>query len=493
MYTPVKLSAALVESFSGTFLSPLYDDPKPTPRFHREVWELYCSTSPQAAVAAPRNHAKSTALTHDFVLASMLFRTQMYAVIVSASEDMAKDHLHDISEEIHHNEDLQKFFEIEEIEVDQKTEIVVRCRDGYKFRILARGAEQKIRGGKWNGKRPGLIVCDDLEDDEQVENRERRRKLAKWFFRAAQQALRDGGQIRVHGTILHEDSLLSQLMKHPQWKHQLYKAHKSYDDFSEILWPEKFPEARLRLIQQNFINQDPPDPGGYAQEYLNDPFDSAEAYLRTDDFLPMSEEDREASKLVCAAADFAISTQDAANRTSFTIGGKCSRNLLHFLDQRVGRWDAFSIVEEMFSIQEAWHPEIFWVESGQIWTALYPLLEYEMQRRDIYLNVFPRAPIKDKASRGRSLQKRMRARGTRWDDRASWFPGMKYELLRFTGHGEARLDDQFDSAALLSLGFDNFKHVEEEDFLTEDEEQDALMSQRLRAQNSDGRNDVTGY
>ncbi|MFK5098227.1 hypothetical protein ACI4A6_27790, partial [Klebsiella pneumoniae] len=99
------------------------------------------------------------------------------------------------------------------------------------------------------------------------ENKDRRAKFRKWFFRACKQALRDGGKIRAHGTILHVDSLLNRLMKNPTWRHKKYRAHKSMNDFSEILWPEKFPESRLRAIKAEFVAEG--DTAGYSQEYLN--------------------------------------------------------------------------------------------------------------------------------------------------------------------------------------------------------------------------------
>jgi hypothetical protein len=54
--------------------------------------------------------------------------------------------------------------------------------DGHRFRIIAKGAEQRIRGRLWKGKRPNLLVCDDMEDDEQVENADRRRALLRELF-----------------------------------------------------------------------------------------------------------------------------------------------------------------------------------------------------------------------------------------------------------------------------------------------------------------------
>lgn len=483
----VQLTADLIEAFSGTFLSPLYDQPKPTPELHRRMWRLYCSDAPNCAFAAPRNHAKSTAGTHDYGLAVALFREQEYIIILGATEEMAIEHLGDIANELRDNEDLIREFGIKEFLTDQKTEIIVECDDGHQFRFIARGAEQKIRGKKWKGKRPGLILGDDIEDDEQVENRDRRKKFFNWLVRAAKQALRDGGKMRVHGTILHEDSALAKLMKHPAWVSECHRAHASFDDFSEILWPEKFPEARLRAIRQEFI--DGMDAAGYSQEYLNDPFDNSEAYLRRGDFLPMSEEDAAADKLVYAGVDFAISKADKANRTSFTVGGRCSRNLVHVIDQRTGRWNGLEIIDELFSVQARWSPEWVFVEDGQIWKAIEKMVYNEMRDREAWINIQVVPATKDKATKGRPFQRRHRAGGMRFDKSADWYPAYEAELLRFTGVSEALLDDQFDSTAILCKGFELSPLVEEHDF----EAEEAQQMRRDDPKRGEGRSNVTGY
>lgn len=484
----VVLTAELIEAFAGMFLSSRYDDPKPTPPFHRDAWALYASPYKQCEVIAPRDHAKSTGLTFDYILAEVCFRTSDYVILIGSTEDKASEQLSNISEELRENIPLREEFGIVSFESDQKREIIVVCDDGHRFRILARGAEQKIRGAMWKGKRPNLIVCDDMEDDEQVESKERRAKFRRWFFRAAKQALSKSGKIRVHGTILHDDSLLARLMKNNTWKHLFYKAHKSYNDFSDILWPQRWTEADLRDRQREF-EQDQ-DAAGYSQEFLNTPLDNNEAYLKKGDFLPMEEEDYDSPKIVCAAADFAISKADIANRTSFSIGGKDAANILHHLDQRVGRWDSMQIIEEMFSVQRRWRPEVFWVEGGQIWLSLMPMIYREMQVRDCPINIEVRQPIKDKATRGRSYQRRHRAGMCRYDKTADWYPAYEAEVLRFTGGSQAILDDQFDSKALLSLGFDTFAHVEEDDFLEEDEWE---VRRYNRTKGGAGRSVTTGY
>ena len=205
----VTLTADLIESFAGTFISPKYDQQCPTPKFHREAWALYASDVQAAMVIAPRDHAKSTALSMIFILASVLFRVSDYVILVGSTEDGAAEQLGNITEELLENEDLIREFGVKKFLRTATTDVICEMADGYRFRILARGAEQRIRGRLWKGKRPNLLVCDDAEDDEQVLNADRRRKFRVWFFRAAKQALSKSGKIRVHGTVLHDDSLLN--------------------------------------------------------------------------------------------------------------------------------------------------------------------------------------------------------------------------------------------------------------------------------------------
>ena len=488
MYKKVKLTADLIEGFAGMYLSARYDDAKPTPQFHREAWALYASDEKQAMVIAPRDHAKSTALTYDYTMASVCFRAAQYVIIIGSTEPKAAEQLSNISEEIRTNEDLRRDFDIVEFESEQKTEIIVRCGDGHRFRILARGAEQKIRGAMWNGMRPDLIVCDDMEDDEQVENKDRRVKFRKWFFRAAKQALSKRGKIRVHGTVLHEDSLLSRLRVNKVWKHLFYKAHKSYNDFTELLWPERWTEADLRAKRQEF--EEDGDGPGYSQEFLNTPLDSNEAYLTTDGFIPMSIVDYEKQKRVVCGADFAITKKDSANQTAFTAAGQSLDNLVHVIGHTAGRWKTDEWVDLLFDFDSRWGPEYWIVEKGQIWDSVKPFIDKEMMQRDHWIDFRPVVASKDKSVRGQGYKKRHRSGGMRYDTQADWYEAYKAELLTFTGVSDALLDDRFDSTVYAVKGFDLDPDAEDEDFMDDAELEEERMAQSLRG---GGYRSATGY
>jgi hypothetical protein len=161
----MELNAKVVHGFTSALLMSKFDDPKPTPTFHHELWDLACSKHPKVAIAAPRGHAKSTAVTHCFTLACVMFRVKKYVLIVSDTEGQAIQFLSDIKKEILENDKLRDLFGVRGFVKETETDIIVEFEDGIQFRITAKGSEQKVRGLKWRNKRPDLIVCDDLRPE----------------------------------------------------------------------------------------------------------------------------------------------------------------------------------------------------------------------------------------------------------------------------------------------------------------------------------------
>ena len=88
----------------------------------------------------------------------------------------------------------------------------------------------------------------------------------------------------------------------------------------------------------------------------------------------------------------------------------------------------------------------------------------------------------------------MKSHSCYFDKEAQWYAGFESECLRFTGNSEAVLDDQFDSAALLSRGFDDFAPVEKEDFYDDDEwEMERGFWNQRKSTSTGGRSAITGY
>ena len=473
----MKVTKDLIYGLSGSLLSQRYDNPQPTPKFHLDVWDYCCDPHPRVAIAAPRGHAKSTAVTGAYVMAEVLFREADFVVIISATERQAVRFLTNIKREIYENKQLRDLFQINlQFDKDNDKEIIFEMGpDKHKACIIAMGAgggTGPIRGALWNNKRPNLIIFDDVESDEEVASEERRQKVLGWLYEAVLPAMSDYGKIRIVGTILHFDSMLERLMPpttgegaeftkenglmtysvapEMDWKSVKFRAHTDFDDFSEILWPEKFTEARLRAIRAGYVKQGFSE--GYSQEYLNYPISMESAFFRKTDLIPMQEDDYKSPKVYYGAVDLAISTEDKRAYTAITIGGMDERGLLHIVEVIRKRLDTLEIVDELLNLQVKYDRmgglQLFAIEKGAIEKAIGPHLKAEMLRRNIFMNLWIKAPHKDKKFRAGSIQARMRQGGVRIDKEAHWFPTFEDELLKFDA---GQYKDQVDAMAWLGL------------------------------------------
>lgn len=482
------LDSKAIWGVSAAMLAPKYDNPKPTPDFHMEMWDACCADDPKVAIAAPRGHAKSTAITHAYILCMMLFKVKSFCLLVSDTEGQAAEFLGDIKSELNGNENLRETFGVQKVLKDTETNIVVQFDNGELFRIQAKGSEQKVRGLKWRGKRPDLIVCDDLENDEIVMNPLRREKFRRWFMNALIPCGSDTCWVRVVGTILHLDSMLQRLLEDDTWKHLFYEAHNP--DFTEILWPHQFSKERLLGIRKGYLAQN--DPEGYSQEYLNRPVAVENAFFNPDYFLDF---ERDGDKAILpnleyfAAADFAISEKEKADYTAILVCGVDPEGKVYVVDARRGRWDADAIISELMAVQKMWKPNVFTFETAKIDKAIGPFLDREMIRQKTYLNIIKMTPTQSKTMRARSIQAMHKAGQIRYDKEAHWYPDFEGELLTVADSGpRGKHDDYLDAFAYVGLTIDQYFEAQSDEEIEDDEYEDTLFDY-----NDMGRCASTGY
>jgi predicted phage terminase large subunit-like protein len=488
-----KLDVALIEGFQKHYLWERFDDSVGTADFHRTMWAEACDPAKKrCAWAAPRNHAKSTAITFTFAMAAICFRFRDHIMMVSDSEGQAVAQLKEIKNEFYENEELCRDFGFRGFLKDTDTEIILEFSDGYQVRLLARGSEQRLRGLKWRGKRPNLLLGDDLEFDEIVENPDRLKKFKNWFFK---QLLPGGAKdclIRIVGTILAHNSLLSDLQTDSAWTHHKWAAHESFDDFSNILWEERWPEADLRDERQIYINQGKAD--AYSQEYLNEPTAEGNQLFEKEDMLEISGEhyrdwETDPGKrpvVFYASVDFAISEAQTADNTVITIATIDANRNLDVVDVRKGRWNSRKVIDEMFSAAEDYEIEKWLVEKGAIQKALGPFLNEEMAEKNVFLELHLMTPSVSKVTRSKSIQARHKAHRVRYDKSADWYDYAEQEMTKFP---RAKHDDFVDTMSQFGLALDEIITPPTED----EEEEDHYHAEVAAGGSQQGRSRVTGY
>lgn len=167
---------------------------------------------------------------------------------------------------------------------DTEGDIITR----YDNRILSKGMNQQIRGGKYKNKRYTLIIGDDMEGEENTKTEESRDQNKRKILGAILPSVGeppDKGRFIMNGTIVHKQSFLQEIVntwrdakKHGrsiEWDVMFERATNDgqLTDTSKSLWPDRFPLARLRQIRQGMI--DAGKGSMFSQEYMNNPRDES--------------------------------------------------------------------------------------------------------------------------------------------------------------------------------------------------------------------------
>lgn len=211
--------------------------------FHEEIFRILQDPEVSLfALIAFRGSGKSTIVSLAYVLWAIMCSPQMkFVVLVGMTQEQVRQLLKNIRTELENNEllrnDLGPFHE-EENEWRQ-TSLVL---ESYGARIMAVSVDQSVRGLRHREHRPGLIVCDDLEDLQATTTREGRDKTARWFTGE----LLPMGDITtrtiVIGNLLHDDALLRRIKRSIESKtlRGVYCEYPLLDADGNCLWPGKF-------------------------------------------------------------------------------------------------------------------------------------------------------------------------------------------------------------------------------------------------------------
>ena len=214
-------------------------------------------------IVCPRGWGKTTITGLVFPAKKILFRDVHYILYISCTASKAISDVQTIATEMKTNEMLTKVFgKLDGIKWAEGTGVLDVNVQGEDIRLEAKGAGHQIRGLKYKHYRPDLIIIDDLEDPEQVANEERRAKLKRWLFADVLNSIDlDRTRVVMMGTVLHEDSLIQNILDEESWKKEIdalgetSKLHdevftsvriEACDDKLEATWPAFMSTEKIR-------------------------------------------------------------------------------------------------------------------------------------------------------------------------------------------------------------------------------------------------------
>ncbi|MBN2752603.1 MAG: phage terminase large subunit [Rhodospirillaceae bacterium] len=380
-------------------------------------------------IAAPRGNAKSTYVSLLYVIWVLLTRRKRFPVVLSDTLEQAAVHLAALKAEVEFNPRLNQDFPnfTGAGPVWQATEVVLKI--GAKVKIG--GSSKALRGFRHGAQRPDLVVCDDLENDENVRKPEQRAKLESWIDKTVEPLGPPDGSMDLIwvNTFLHHDAVAVRKSRNPGWRATVFKAVVRFPDCmdlwdkwediylnlgepaadsffaasmtamlagAEVLWPEVQPFYRLMKIRVR-VGRD-----AFSSEYQNEPISGEDQPFGRITFWVS----RLAEWIFFGVCDPSLGKANARNDPSAILVGGLNREtgILDVVEADIRKRLPDRIIEDIIAMQAAYLCLKFGVETVQFQEFLRTELVKRSAKRGIPVPAVAIPNHADKALRIESIQ-----------------------------------------------------------------------------------------
>lgn len=372
---------------------------------------------------APRGGAKTTWVSKIFPLYCICHGLEKYIILVGDTTGQAQQNLEAVKHELATNDKLQAAYPriCGEGSVWNVDQVVTRNQ----IKVQALGAGMQFRGRSFHEHRPGLIVIDDLDNDELVLSEDQREKMFLWVSRVLIPMGDETTHFLAVGTALHENDTIHRLkatgewgwvrfqalIREPvndelwrQWRllyldletpkaerlaraRAFYDLHReAMDAGSDLLWPEReslyalmsyrtaYGEAAFRSEKQGFPTS------GQTSEWDPSLFEDTTEHRLYFSQWPDT-------RLRVLALDPSKGKTDTSDYSAFILLGLGTDGLL-YVDADIQRRDVTRIVEDGFTLAAQFQPDMFIVETNQFQELLASEFSRQAVERGTLLPLF---------------------------------------------------------------------------------------------------------
>lgn len=260
----------------------------PFSSLHDTIFDILDNDEIQLAlIIAPRGFGKTSTVNLALPAKKILFQEKKFIVPISCTATQAVMQGENLKRELMQNRMIANLFGSMKSDTFSKEMWVTSTGTA----VMPRGSGQQVRGILFGDNRPDLIIVDDLEDGESVKSEEQRAKTKAWFFEDVMNSInrsRKDWKIIVIGTLLHEDSLLANLLEDPGW----YHAHLSIcDDNFKSNWPDFMDDEAILKLVDSYRRIGLLD--SFYREYMGVPIAKESARFRQEMFKYYEETDKD--------------------------------------------------------------------------------------------------------------------------------------------------------------------------------------------------------
>lgn len=196
--------------WAATYLSERFS--LPPSRLHLELSEeletLHLRRGSKLNRMAPRGGAKTSWATFAYPMYAALEKLEPHIVISADSGEQAEEYLEDIVNELQTNEKLREAYWPALRGLHSRASRL-ELSNGCLIRATSTG--KRIRGRKWKGQRPTLIIGDDLQSLEHITSPILRQRSMAWLMKDVLKAGTPQTNVVILGTALHRECVVCQL------------------------------------------------------------------------------------------------------------------------------------------------------------------------------------------------------------------------------------------------------------------------------------------
>jgi predicted phage terminase large subunit-like protein len=223
--------------------------PSAHPRLHTDIMSIFFDkSSKMKAIAVPRAHSKSTLVSFLYALYCICFQKKKFIIIMSDSEDKAKDFIIRLRDELEHNVDLNRDFAPNgsfKTTDWSKTDFITSTG----IRVLGKGSNQSVRGSIHLDTRPDLAILDDLETNETAGTTGILNAILTDIIPSMSRS--SHYDICYIGTIIKDMAILHQMLINPEWISAKWEC---IDDNGEMIAPMLYSKSDYEVQKRMYQN-----------------------------------------------------------------------------------------------------------------------------------------------------------------------------------------------------------------------------------------------
>ena len=435
----------------------------PFSSLHEEIFKILDNDDiQQAVIAAPRGFGKTSLCTIAHPAKRILFKEKRFIVPISATATSAVLQGENLKRELMTNEVIRELFGPMKSEAFSRDQWITATGT----MVMPRGAGQQVRGILFNDSRPDLIIADDLEDAESVLNPDSRAKLKDWWFSDVCNSInrsRKDWKIVVIGTVLHEDSLLVNLLEDPDW-HSVQLS--ICDDNYKSNWPDFITDAEVMKLRDAHERRGQLDL--FYREYRNVPVATEDATFQPSYFKYYEESELDTKNLENVIMIDPAKTVKLHSAESAIVGVGIDRSnhKLYVRDIVSKRLYPDQIYDEAFGMAIRLNAKVVGIEVTSLNEFITQPIKNEMFKRGQFFELIELKARAKKADRIAALVPFYR-QGYVYHNK-NCCGGLEGQLLSFP---RSKLWDTMDALAyiveMLELGERYFEPPEEDDIESE--------------------------